>query len=51
DVAVEAGGRRKEVTVDELPTDYLILDIGAVTAEEYAGSAINAKSIVVSGPL
>jgi phosphoglycerate kinase len=51
DIAVEVGGKRKEISVDELPTDYPIFDIGAITVESYAKIIRSAKSIVVSGPM
>ncbi len=51
DVATEAGGKRKEVTVEELPTDNSIMDIGAKTVDEYAKIIAKAKTIVVSGPM
>ncbi|MEM3536182.1 MAG: phosphoglycerate kinase [Candidatus Bathyarchaeia archaeon] len=51
DVAVEADGKRKEISVDALPTSYQMFDIGAKTVEEYAKIIRNAKSIVVSGPM
>jgi len=51
DIAVEVADRRKEISVDELPTDYPIFDIGAITVESYARVIRSAKSIVVSGPM
>ncbi len=51
DIAVEVDGGRKELSVDELPTNYPILDVGAKTVENYAKIIGNAKSIVVSGPM
>ena len=51
DIAVEVGDKRKEISVDELPTDYPIFDIGAITVESYARIIESAKSIVVSGPM
>ena len=51
DVAVEIHGKRKEFSVDEMPVDHPIFDIGAKTIEAYAKIVRNAKSIVVSGPL
>jgi phosphoglycerate kinase len=51
DVAVEVEGKRKEVSIDELPVDYPIFDVGAKTVEAYAGIIRSAKSIVVSGPV
>jgi phosphoglycerate kinase len=51
DVALDVDGKRKEISVDELPTEYAIFDIGAKTVENYAGIIRKAKSIVVSGPM
>ena len=51
DVAVEVDGKRKEVSVDELPTDYPMFDVGAITVESYGAIIRDAKSIVVSGPM
>jgi phosphoglycerate kinase len=44
-------GKRKEISVKQLPTEYSIFDIGAKTVENYAKIISNAKSIVVSGPM
>jgi phosphoglycerate kinase len=51
DVALDAQGKRKEILVKELPTDYSIFDIGVKTVEEYGKLIRSAKSIVVSGPM
>jgi phosphoglycerate kinase len=51
DVALEVNGKRKEISVHELPTDFPIFDIGAETVEDYVNIIRNAKSIVVSGPM
>ncbi len=51
DVAVDVNGKRKELSVDKLPTEYSIFDIGAKTVENYAQLISKAKSIVVSGPM
>jgi phosphoglycerate kinase len=51
DVALDVNGKRKEISVDELPTEYSIFDIGAKTVENYAKLINKAKSIVVSGPM
>jgi phosphoglycerate kinase len=51
DIAVEVNGKRKEISVDELPTDYPIFDVGAKTVEDYGKITRSAKSIVVSGPM
>ncbi|MFQ6068773.1 MAG: phosphoglycerate kinase [Candidatus Bathyarchaeia archaeon] len=51
DLAVEVESKRKEITVEELPTNYPIYDIGTKTIQRYANIISNAKSIVISGPL
>ena len=51
DVALDVGGKRKEIPVSKLPTENSIFDIGAKTVEKYAGIIAKAKSIVVSGPM
>jgi len=51
DLAVEVNGKRKEILIDDLPTDFPIFDIGKKTVEEYAKIIGIAKSIVVSGPM
>ncbi|MEM2561520.1 MAG: phosphoglycerate kinase [Candidatus Bathyarchaeia archaeon] len=50
DLAVEVEGKRKEITLKDLPTDYPIYDIGTKTIERYRGLIMKAKSIVFSGP-
>lgn len=51
DVAVNVGGKRKEISVNKLPTEHNIFDIGAKTVADYAKIINGAKSIVVSGPM
>ena len=51
DVAIEVNGKRKEIAVNELPTEHSIFDLGAKTVEYYAKLILGAKSIVVSGPM
>src|SRR3972149_851693 len=51
DVALDVNGKRKEIAVSKLPTEYSIFDIGAKTVENYAKLISKAKSIVVSGPM
>ena len=51
DVALDVNGKRKEISVADLPTEYSIFDIGAKTVENYNRIIGNAKSIVVSGPM
>ena len=51
DIAVEASGKRKELSIDKLPTGHSIMDIGAKTVQEYSKIIATAKSIVLSGPM
>jgi len=51
DLAVDQGGKRKEIAVANLPTDYSIYDIGANTIKKYNEIISKAKSIVISGPM
>jgi len=51
DLALDLNGKRKEIYVGELPTEYAIFDIGAKTVESYGKLSASAKSIVLSGPM
>jgi len=51
DLAMEVDQKRKEITVDELPTNYAIFDIGTETAKKFSEIILKAKTIVVSGPV
>jgi phosphoglycerate kinase len=51
DVAANVYGDRCELTLDELPTQYSIFDLGSKTVEQYEKIISTAKSIVVSGPM
>ena len=51
DVGVDVNGKRKEIAVDMLPTDYSIFDIGAKTIASYGKLIAQARSIVFSGPM
>jgi phosphoglycerate kinase len=50
DVAVDAGGKRKELAIYELPSNWQIMDIGKKTAKKYADVLSTAKTIMVNGP-
>ncbi len=50
DLAIEVDGKRKEIALEELPTEYPIYDIGTKTIERYSQIISTAKSIVFSGP-
>jgi phosphoglycerate kinase len=51
DLAIEVQGKRKEISVNELPTEYSTYDIGKKTVDDYAKIIRKAKSIVISGPM
>jgi phosphoglycerate kinase len=51
DLAMEVDQKRQEITVDELPTNYAILDIGTETGKKFSEIIRKAKTIVVSGPV
>jgi len=51
DIAIEVEGKRKEMTIERLPTNYPVYDIGAKTVKKYSDIIRGAKSIVISGPV
>ena len=51
DLGIEVNGKRKEISVDKLPTEHSIFDIGAKTIASYGKLVASAKSIVFSGPM
>ncbi len=51
DVAVDEEGKRREIAVSTLPTQFPMYDIGAKTIQKYASIIGVAKTIVVSGPM
>ena len=51
DLAIDDHGKRKEISVNQLPTESSIMDIGAKTVEKYKRIIATSKSIVVSGPM
>ncbi|UCH32877.1 MAG: phosphoglycerate kinase [Candidatus Bathyarchaeota archaeon] len=51
DIAVNEDGKRREITIKELPTKYPIFDIGSKTIQMYCDIIRNAQSLVISGPL
>jgi phosphoglycerate kinase len=50
DVAIEMNRKRKEFTIEELPINSQILDIGIKTCVRYAGIINESKSIAMKGP-
>jgi len=51
DVALDLNGKRSEISVKELPSEYSIFDIGVKTSDCYSNFIRKAKSIVMSGPM
>ena len=51
DFALEVNGKRTEISINKLPTENSIMDIGSKTVEKYSRIIATAKSIVVSGPM
>jgi len=50
DFGIEQNGERKEVSLEELPTDQGLFDIGSETIEGYKMILRQAKTIFLSGP-
>lgn len=50
DFGIDDGGRRREITAEELPSDGLIVDIGPRTVAEYGKILRQAGTIFVNGP-
>ncbi len=51
DVAVNSAGKRVEINVNQLPSEYPIFDIGTNTMANYMRVLAAARSIVLSGPM
>ena len=51
DVALNVDGKRTEVSINQLPSEHPIFDIGTKTVESYVNILSKAQAIVVSGPL
>lgn len=51
DIVVDDGGRPKEISVEELPTNLPICDIGNRTIRRYSETIIRAGTVVANGPL
>jgi phosphoglycerate kinase len=50
DAAIEANGRRKEFTLDKLPADAAILDIGSRSIDEFNRLLLSSRTVFLSGP-
>jgi len=51
DLALDVEGRRVEIGVEELPSSYLIKDLGSRTLDEYSRLIREARSVVMNGPM
>ncbi|MGK0209536.1 MAG: phosphoglycerate kinase [Patescibacteria group bacterium] len=51
DLAISQNKKRKEINVEELPTQYDILDIGEKTIAKIKQSISKAKLLIIKGPL
>ncbi len=50
DLAVDKDGVREEVDLDDLPSDYSVLDIGKKSGKKIAEILKKSKSIMINGP-
>jgi len=50
DVAVDSGGKRKEIDISSLPSQGSIMDIGKKTVVDYTKRLSSAKTVMVNGP-
>jgi len=50
DFAIDKDGKRFEITIDKLPTNYPICDIGSNSTERFRKVISKARTIFVSGP-
>lgn len=51
DFAVKANGKRREIQMINLPTEYEIWDIGEKTIAQYQKVLLDAKAILMHGPM
>ncbi len=49
DLAVQINGKRRDLMIDEFPSNNEILDLGINTIEQYAREIINAKAVFFKG--
>ncbi len=50
DLAIDYEGKREDITLDELPVEYPILDIGFRTIASYLSEIGMARTIILNGP-
>lgn len=51
DVAIERDGRRKEVRIEEIPRDAMIMDVGKRTVRRYGEIIRGSRTLIFKGPL
>lgn len=51
DLAIDVNGKREEIPLEKLPTNYVIKDVGSETLKIYERVIREARSIVMNGPL
>lgn len=51
DYAIEINGKRKEISVKELPSNFLILDIGSKTIKRYSEIIKKSNTIFIKGSI
>jgi len=51
DFAINKENKRFEISIEELPTEYQIMDIGIETIKKYEEILKDAKAIILNGPL
>jgi|SRR3989344_194618 len=51
DFAINVNGKRKEISINDLPTKYEILDIGRKTIDMYIKEIKRAQSVYMKGPI
>lgn len=51
DFGIDVNGKRKDITLGDLPTQYSMFDIGLKTVKKYTEILKTAKIIVLSGPM
>ncbi len=51
DFVMNVNGERKEISVDELPSNYMLFDIGKETIKKYSEKIKKSKTIYMKGPM
>ncbi|HDJ89787.1 MAG TPA: phosphoglycerate kinase, partial [Thermoprotei archaeon] len=51
DLAIDRYDKRVEISVEDLPTEFLIKDIGMKTCKKYSEIISKANTIVMNGPM